>query len=837
MAQRTREQLKGFFKAHLIPTEENFADLIESVPNRTDDLLFKDAGSPFTLHLGGAISGREKILNLQRSAEELPTWSFELNPGGGTQSKGLSITNGAEDSLLFLSEEAGGLVGIGTIAPTAKLQVHSSSPVSAISYATLQNHVTLELGQSAAGGAGTLKLHTEKINQFAFIKAINQALYLDVAGGNYLFNADAGVSSTSPGQLQIRNGQGQTKVHLHTAGNTYFAGGKIGLGTNNPQEDIHLSGDVRGGHADGKLRLRSDHGYLDVGAGHANWMHFYTDRPKFYFQKGIYIDSGIVSAYSGQDLRLMRYDNEGITVKHATGYVGVGNSDPKTTLHVGTSAPTLPAWAKNGLLVSEGTDGLFVGLKEEGADRYDSVIAWGDNPTDSLRIFYNEAGASGKEVARFTANGRLGIGHTNPSHTLNVGGSGPGVGLRVGGYLTLGQTSLGANAYLSINALLSHSQHTGSDIANRFSPNHEKGTGMVMIQNGGGSGDINFYGIDWKNSFAEKDYPRDFTPVMQLKTNGRVGIGRINPAVALDINGAIRGGGSGGSLKIQTEHGLTEVGARNSVWSHFETDRDDFYFNKPVHVLGGVFSAYSNHSLSLQTNKHKRLTVHGTNGNVGIANSNPETKLHIGTGNMTVRSWMDKGVLFGDSTDGMYVGLKVNSNNRADSVIAWGDDSNDLLRFYYTGSGKPDKEVARFESTGTMRLYGELRARSIKTQLHTVRATKPIAFHTNTWTTIPGLSKTISLTQESTVLINYLISAHVGGGHFLSRIEIDGVVVAKYITGNTSYYGNQDTYFASLAAGSHTIVVKFRTNHNHFMDPKHDYHDARMQVLVLGSNE
>lgn len=92
--------------------------------------------------------------------------------------------------------------------------------------------------------------------------------------------------------------------------------------------------------------------------------------------------------------------------------------------------------------------------------------------------------------------------------------------------------------------------------------------------------------------------------------NSNVGIG-IQPQERLHVNGAIRGDGESGSLRIRTTAGTTEIGAANSVYSHFYTDRSAFFFNKPLHLAGGTISAYGTpNSLTFQTQDTDRMVIH-----------------------------------------------------------------------------------------------------------------------------------------------------------------------------------------------------------------------------------
>ena len=56
-------------------------------------------------------------------------------------------------------------------------------------------------------------------------------------------------------------------------------------------------------------RFITDSGYIELGPGNTGWGHIQTDRNKFYFNKQITVDSGVVSAYD-EDLSLQRqHDN------------------------------------------------------------------------------------------------------------------------------------------------------------------------------------------------------------------------------------------------------------------------------------------------------------------------------------------------------------------------------------------------------------------------------------------------------------------------------------------------------------------------------------------------
>lgn len=88
-----------------------------------------------------------------------------------------------------------------------------------------------------------------------------------------------------------------------------------------------------------------------------------------------------------------------------------------------------------------------------------------------------------------------------------------------------------------------------------------------------------------------------------------VGIG-IQPQERLHVNGAIRGDGESGSLRIRTTAGTTEIGAADSIYSHFYTDRSAFFFNKPLYIAKGTIASYGYpNSLNFQTNDTNRMVI------------------------------------------------------------------------------------------------------------------------------------------------------------------------------------------------------------------------------------
>lgn len=115
-----RDTLKGYFVKNAIPTEANFAALIDGLINQKDDGIAKLPGQPLSLQPDQNDTGLEKVINFYKKfGDEKPAWTLSLNP----QAKpGWSVGDAEGSSKLFIDESSGN-VGVGTSEPRAKFHV------------------------------------------------------------------------------------------------------------------------------------------------------------------------------------------------------------------------------------------------------------------------------------------------------------------------------------------------------------------------------------------------------------------------------------------------------------------------------------------------------------------------------------------------------------------------------------------------------------------------------------------------------------------------------------------------------------------------------------------
>ena len=195
---RDRSELKAFFVKNAIPTENNFADLIEAGLNQKDDGIAKLPDDPLSLEAAGDAAGPQKAINFYRDfGDPQPAWTLSLNPrlkpqNPDTARAGFSISDGDGDSKLFI-DQATGHVGVGTLEPTDKLTIADGS-------------------LRIAGGSLTVEGDAVRAPGIRIDDSRNT--HLDVDGAFYRFGGQ--VYLTVDNNLYIRDSGGNAPFRLET---------------------------------------------------------------------------------------------------------------------------------------------------------------------------------------------------------------------------------------------------------------------------------------------------------------------------------------------------------------------------------------------------------------------------------------------------------------------------------------------------------------------------------------------------------------------------------------------------------------------------------------------
>ncbi len=201
-----------------------------------------------------------------------------------------------------------------------------------------------------------------------------------------------------------------------TLGNTDNYG--LGLKTNNNTRLlVDNTGNIGIGTTDpgGLLGLKNTNTWLDV-----------DDSNNLIFTDAVTGTMTLAELAAGSD-----FWNPASNGIYYIGNVGIGFTEPLSRLHIGIPVDDNPVdigggwreWMNNGLSVSWETDNLFFGLKDEGGDKKNGIIAWGDNEFDDiLRFMFINMDGSEKEILTLTSE-NVGINTTEPSSKLDVNGS------------------------------------------------------------------------------------------------------------------------------------------------------------------------------------------------------------------------------------------------------------------------------------------------------------------------------------------------------------------------------------------------------------------------------
>ena len=212
-------------------------------------------------------------------------------------------------------------------------------------------------------------------------------------------------ANSSGGVLKGTDG-GVVTTFVRSYGDSYFNGGNVGIGTTNPQEELHISSSVP------KARLQDSDGTNQYG--------------EFYHSNGT---TAILARNNTTDGTIVFQKNDGTTTDEtmridSSGRVGIGTTSPDEKLDVsradvgtlakfqtedGTNNPKLVlSTTATGVKARSSFSTGIAGSFEIEAAGGSSYISLNPNSTEAMRV---------------KANGNVGIGTTSPSTALDVNGT------------------------------------------------------------------------------------------------------------------------------------------------------------------------------------------------------------------------------------------------------------------------------------------------------------------------------------------------------------------------------------------------------------------------------
>ena len=307
---------------------------------------------------GGTLSA--DLISLKDDADADP--NNELNTGASLAGTELKITDAGGTLAVDLSSlssggglwnmAAGGIhyssgkVGIGTTTPSAELEVAGW------------------YGRTAHNNGGLVGSH----NNVGSSSASTNPIYIIGSGfkpadatldnmygigythTNASFITDPGPNSW--GMYVGADGDARVWLAASAGGSSYFNAGNVGIGTTSPSAKLDIVGVlelsnaiptdpgsdiVRLGDGGRNLRIQTNYGYTQIGPENTSWSFFSTDRPRFYFNKGITVDTGLIGSFN-EKLSLQTSGTTRVTVLNTNGNVGIGTSAPGAKLDCRGSA-------------------------------------------------------------------------------------------------------------------------------------------------------------------------------------------------------------------------------------------------------------------------------------------------------------------------------------------------------------------------------------------------------------------------------------------------------------------------------------------------------------------
>jgi hypothetical protein len=523
-------------------------------------------------------------------------------------------TNNAEHMRITTA----GNVGIGTLAPTAKLDVNGTARIQGSA-----GTPTAITGRNATGDIGNVSVGTG-LNLTGGILSATPATPGWNLAGNTGSNPNINYIGTADGQPLIIRTDATERMRVQSTGN-------IGIATNFPQQTLHVEGTARvtgsagtpttitGRNATGDIgnitlgsNLSLSGGVLNATASGWGLTGNASTNPA----------SNYIGTSDAQPLVLRTNAAERVRVL-SNGNVGINNVAPISPLSFANALGTKIAFFDGGV-------NQYMGIGVSSAQLNYHVAS------NSSHVFYaGGTNGDGTELMRIVNNGNVGINTNNPQRTFHVQG-----GVRITGSVGTPTAIMGRDGAGDINNL---TLGTGLTLTSGVLSATPSASGWGLTGNAGTNPASNYIGTSDGQPLVFRTGAGE---LMRLENTGNLGINTNNPQRTLHVQGGVRITGNVGTP--------TAIMGRDGAG-----DINNLTLGTGLTLTGGVLSASpvtsgwalsgnagsdpninyvgtaDGQPLIFRTNATERMRMQST-GNIGIGTNNPAVMLDVDSGDVAL---------------------------------------------------------------------------------------------------------------------------------------------------------------------------------------------------------